>query len=337
MDNHERRQRQSNASGFAAQQHPHHQHHPSGGGPSYRQPGQQPVPVQPGAAAIQSARSIASQGAMPPSAYPPAGAAHPHGYGAAPAAAYDMPAYAAEFSQDSARPVQPQAASQQQSQQSAAGQQAQGSPQYPAMYGFQQTTPQQQPTPPTPYDAVQPYPPPRQSAAIEVLTNQFGMPPGYYVAGDGPGGPTGPTSAPVAAAALAQQQQGVQQPYAAMGYATTQSPPIGREAMVPGYAMADPAVANPVTAAAPPSTPGSQGAFGPPSAYAPQQTSELDNAYGSYANELRRTFENTHDGLLAEAGSSLIRISDWLLTNADTLGKSWSFISLTSPRSGRRH
>jgi hypothetical protein len=106
-----------------------------------------------------------------------------------------------------------------------------------------------------------------------------------------------------------------QQPYGGMGYAATQSPPIGREALVPGY-MAEPAVGG----AAPPSTPGPQGAFGAPPAYAPQP-SELDSAYGSYVNELRRTFENAHDGLLADAGSSLIRISDWLLSNADTLGE----------------
>jgi hypothetical protein len=60
----------------------------------------------------------------------------------------------------------------------------------------------------------------------------------------------------------------------------------------------------------------SQGAYGQTN-YA---AAELDNAYGQYQTELKRTFECIRDGRLADAGSSLIHISDWLLGNAEALG-----------------
>jgi len=59
----------------------------------------------------------------------------------------------------------------------------------------------------------------------------------------------------------------------------------------------------------------SQGAYGQTN-YAAQ---ELDNAYGQYQTELKRTFECIRDGRLADAGSSLVHISDWLLGNAESL------------------
>ncbi|KAK5005814.1 hypothetical protein LTR16_006278, partial [Cryomyces antarcticus] len=64
------------------------------------------------------------------------------------------------------------------------------------MYNAQHQQQQQQAHPQLPYDSAQPYHP-RQSAAIEVLSTQFGVPgvpQQYYVASDG-----GPSSAPTAA------------------------------------------------------------------------------------------------------------------------------------------
>ena len=162
---------------------------------------------------------------------------------------------------------------------------------------------QQQPTQ-SAYESVTPYQPqPRQSAAIEVLSTQFGVPQQYYASGD-----TGPTSAPAVALAA----QNVHSQYNTMSY-TTQSP-VGRETLAPAYAagMTDTAQTS------------SQAAYGQQAGYGSQQASqsaELDVAYGQYQQELRRTFESVRDGRLAEAGTSLVHISDWLLGNAEALGK----------------
>ncbi|KAE9977335.1 hypothetical protein BLS_001467 [Venturia inaequalis] len=149
---------------------------------------------------------------------------------------------------------------------------------------------QQQPSPQSPYETVQPYQPRQTAAALEVLTNQFAVPQQYYEGG--------PTSAPASAIAAQSAQ------YTPLSY-TTQSP-VGREPLTSAYAtgMAD---ANQGS---------SQGAYGQTS-YA---AAELDNAYGQYQTELKRTFECIRDGRLADAGSSLIHISDWLLGNAEALG-----------------
>lgn len=58
----------------------------------------------------------------------------------------------------------------------------------------------------------------------------------------------------------------------------------------------------------------------------PQQSdqsdqSSLGEAIGRYQRILRRTFDQTRAGRLAEAGGSLVEISEWLVTNARDLGK----------------
>jgi hypothetical protein len=58
-------------------------------------------------------------------------------------------------------------------------------------------------------------------------------------------------------------------------------------------------------------------------------TAALDDAYNQYQNALKRTFQNMRDGRLGEAGTSLLTISDWLLSNAVELGM-WK-ISLIIP------
>jgi len=158
--------------------------------------------------------------------------------------------------------------------------------------------PSQQPAAPqSPYESVQPYQP-RQSAAIEVLSTQFGVPQQYYVAGEG-----GPTSAPATAMAT----QNVPSQYPPLGY-TTQQSPVGRETIAPAYAagMNDPNQGS------------SQGAF--PQSNNAQGGSEFDTAYSQYQTELKRTFQHVRDGRLSEAGASLLTISGWLLGNAEALG-----------------
>ena len=164
--------------------------------------------------------------------------------------------------------------------------------QYPQYASQMMYSVPQQVQPQSPYDTVPQYQP-RQSAAIEVLSTQFGVPQ-YYNPGE-------PTSAP-GPATIAQQyapsqfQQPIQyQP----------STPQGRSSLQPTYpaGMAD---------------------FSQPSAPdADQQNPEAtkyDQAYNQYQEALKQTFENTRAGRLEEAGASLLEISEWLLGHAADLG-----------------
>jgi hypothetical protein len=266
MDSNDRRQRQNNPSGYASQQgliQTSPQYPAASASDRFRQ---SQLPVQSPTSAPSTARSGNIQGYT-----------YPYGEGAQ-FGGSQMNAgpmqYQAEYAQDTQRPQQPY-------------------PQYGpnVMYNVPQ---QQQASPQSPYETVQPYQP-RQSAAIEVLTNQFGVAQQYYVPGEG-----GPTSAPSSAIA----GQNVPSQYTPISY-TTQSP-VAREPLASAYA----------TGMADASQSSSQGAYGQTN-YAAQ---ELDNAYGQYQTELKRTFECIRDGRLADAGSSLVHISDWLLGNAESLG-----------------
>ncbi|KAF2395951.1 hypothetical protein EJ06DRAFT_484305 [Trichodelitschia bisporula] len=62
------------------------------------------------------------------------------------------------------------------------------------------------------------------------------------------------------------------------------------------------------------------GAVGVTSGSQGSTAAEVENAYSQYLQELRRTYEYVRDGRLAEAGTSLVQISDWLLGNAELLG-----------------
>jgi hypothetical protein len=170
-------------------------------------------------------------------------------------------------------------------------------------------------TPTSPYDgSVAPYAgqPRHQSAAIEVLSSQFGVPQQYYnVAGDAAAGTAGagaggPTSAP----GIAHQSQNVAS-YAQLGY-TTQQSPREQQLQQPNYpgGMTD-------TGAS------SSASFGyaPQAGGAPQAGSEFDTAYNQYQTELKRTFQHVRDGRLADAATLLMNISEWLLGNAEALGE----------------
>jgi hypothetical protein len=158
---------------------------------------------------------------------------------------------------------------------------------------------QQSASPQSPYETVQPsYQQPRQTAALEVLSTQFGVPvPQQYYVGEG----AGPTSVPT---------QNVPSQFSTPMSYTQQSPAVSREP----FGMTDPSQSSP------------QG-YG-------QQTDAalLDSAYSSYQTELRRTFSNILESRLVEAASSLMNLSEWLLGNAEALGKFRSVVCSMSER-----
>ncbi|MCJ1481842.1 hypothetical protein MMC06_002001 [Schaereria dolodes] len=187
--------------------------------------------------------------------------------------------YQSEYPQESPRQQQQQ-------------QQQQQFPSYSSNLLYNMT---QQPQQQSPYDPVPPYQP-RQPAAIEVLSTQFGVPQ-YYNSGE----PTS-TPGPVAlgsqyASTQFQQPISYQQP-ASLGRGTPSSSyPAG---------MAD------------------YSETGAPEVLEQQEVAQdssgYDEAYNQYQNALRQTFENTHSGRLIEAGQSLLEISGWLLGHAVELG-----------------
>ncbi|KAI5849495.1 hypothetical protein DFP73DRAFT_295952 [Morchella snyderi] len=133
--------------------------------------------------------------------------------------------------------------------------------------------------------------PPRQNAAIEVLSSQFSGASQYY--GDSP------TSAP--------HHQSSSQ-FSSPSYAQY-SPTPGR---LPHTYTSNLPELNQPTAPEPVQN---------DNEFAQQlHAAALDDAYNQYQGALKRTFQNMQDGRLGEAGTSLLTISDWLLTNAVELG-----------------
>ncbi|KAL8863377.1 MAG: hypothetical protein Q9178_000058 [Gyalolechia marmorata] len=152
----------------------------------------------------------------------------------------------------------------------------------------------QQNQPRSPYDTMPQYQP-RQSAALEVLSNQFGVPP-YYNPNEPVGG-SGHTSTP--------QQFGPSQFNQPLSY---QAPGTGRGNIPSPYAgdMAE----------YPQST-------APEVAGAEQQEQESSNVaagFNEYEEVLKETFENISRGRLTEAGGSLLQLSEWLMGNIKDLG-----------------
>ncbi|MCJ1412624.1 hypothetical protein MMC19_006721 [Ptychographa xylographoides] len=151
----------------------------------------------------------------------------------------------------------------------------------------QPQTPQQ-----SPYDSVQQFQP-RQSAAIEVLSNQFGVPQ-YYPIGDVASAP-GPSSQSYAAAPFQQS----------MAYQPTQA---SRSTLSSSYAVGAADYAQSTM----PTVLETQNAGSDDSGY--------DAAYNQYLDALRRTFQDVKDGRLIEAGQCLLEVSEWLLGHAGDLG-----------------
>lgn len=148
---------------------------------------------------------------------------------------------------------------------------------------------------PSPYDAVQQYQP-RQSAAIEVLSTQFGVPQ-YFVPGE-------PASAPGPAVHL----QHATSQFPSLSY--PQSSVAERSTLGQGYTSAS--MADMPQGGAPEQLDTTD--YG-------QEPANYDDAYNQYQNALKQTFENTRNGRVVEAGQSLLEISNWLLGHAADLGE----------------
>ena len=158
------------------------------------------------------------------------------------------------------------------------------------MYGVSQ----QQGTHQAPYDPVAQYQS-RPSIPTEALPHQL-CDPQYYNPGAG-----GSTSTPTAIPPqypTAPYQQAVQY---------TPQAELERPTVVSQYPSTEPDFTQP---AAPESADPQQ-----------RQPDRYDVFYSQYRRALRDTNENTSRGRLVEAGESLLEISEWLLGNAEGLGK----------------
>ncbi|KAL8772584.1 MAG: hypothetical protein Q9209_002245 [Squamulea sp. 1 TL-2023] len=150
----------------------------------------------------------------------------------------------------------------------------------------------QQNQPRSPYDTMPQYQP-RQSAALEVLSSQFGVP--QYYNPNEPVGGSGHTSTPQQYAP-SQFNQPIAYQASGMGRNTNPSPyPVDMAEYAQGTAA--------------------EGAE-------PQEREASDFAedYDIYQEALRDTFEHTSKVRLAEAGQSLEFISEWLLGHFKELG-----------------
>lgn len=155
------------------------------------------------------------------------------------------------------------------------------------MYNLQQQAPPQ-----SPYDPVQQYQP-RQSAAIEVLSNQFGVSP-YYNTGQ-------PSSAP--------DPVTIPQQYVPTQFQQYPPPLAGGTTLSSSYTADIAEYAQPTV---------------PDTSEQPEvaQSEGYDDAYHRYLTTLKEIFEKTRDGRLTEAGDSLLSVTSWLLGHADELGES---------------
>jgi len=157
----------------------------------------------------------------------------------------------------------------------------------------------QQAQPHSPYDAIAQYQP-RQSAAIEGLSTQFGVPQ-YFNPGQATSAP-GPASMPQHYASANFPQQ-VQYPSASLERSVAPQPyqPVMAE-----YDRPEVAAAPPEVAAAPPEE--------------SAQDTGPDARYELYQAEMRALNQNISEGRLSEAGPSLLKLSEWLLGNVVGLG-----------------
>ncbi len=164
-------------------------------------------------------------------------------------------------------------------------------PPYPSPMGYHPPPPTEQ----SPYASVTQYQP-RQSAAIEVLSNQFGVPQ-YYNPGES-------TSAPEPAPVAPQYVPADFHPpllYHPPG--TVPQATVGSN-FTPGMGEL-----------APPNAPG-------PEELGPQDPDDggSDRAYRDYQVALREAFQKTRDGQLVEAGRVLLEISEWLCESVAARG-----------------
>jgi hypothetical protein len=175
------------------------------------------------------------------------------------------------------------------------------------LYGFGQQGPA-----PGPFEVVPQYPP-RHSAAIEALSNQFAVP--QYFAPEEPS----QTGVPVGLSPYLNAQMPYNQPGPMARPSTMQPFPAN---------MTDFTPIGPTSRLDPPQHPHQQqpeGSSEPQQAVAVDDSSNLDEAYAQYRRALRSTFDDTRAGRLVEASRSLLEISEWLVANARDLGRFGSF------------
>ncbi|KAL8813107.1 MAG: hypothetical protein Q9223_000633 [Gallowayella weberi] len=154
----------------------------------------------------------------------------------------------------------------------------------------------QQNQPRSPYEAVPQYQP-RQSAALEVLSNQFGVSQ-YYNPHEAMGA-LGHTSTP--------QQYAPSQFNQSISY---QTPGAGRSTIASPYPVGMTEYAQGTAQEGPPDMAEQQ----------EEESANLADEYNNYQEALKATFEKTSKGRLIEAGRSLLEISEWLLGHTKELG-----------------
>ena len=164
-------------------------------------------------------------------------------------------------------------------------------PQYQSqmMYNVAQQPPQQ-----SPYQPVGQYQP-RQSAAVEVLSSQFGMPQQYYNQSD-VSTVSGSTVIPQGYQTAAYQQS--------MQYNAPSA--LGRSTLASSYPTTAPDY--------------SQAGSSEEQAQPEQEPDTRAEQFVNYQRALRETNESTSRGRLIEAAVSLEKLSEWLLTHAAGLG-----------------
>ena len=148
---------------------------------------------------------------------------------------------------------------------------------------------------PSGYESVAQYQSRRPATAIEVLSSQLGVPQ-YYNTSE-----ASTTSAPIpqAYSSTPFQQQVPYQQSSQRGRAANISPYQGT---VSDYAQLG--MSNVVD-----------------QQNTPQEHESTDDAYSTYLDTLKRTYQDAYDGKLVEAGQRLLELSEWLLGHADDLGK----------------
>ncbi len=186
--------------------------------------------------------------------------------------------YQASFSPEAARMQQPGQISPQQY------------PQYQGqvLYNIAQPAPSQ-----LPYDPIPQYQQ-RHSAAVEVLSNQFGVSQ-YYASGE-------PASSVPAAQAH---------------FVASQNEPMRYPPQTPGRR---PSVQQPYDVEM------DYSPMGPPSSQEQQQVvpaaENMEEAYNRYQHQLKMAYEAISAARLAEAGEGVMNLSRWLLSNVAKLGES---------------
>lgn len=156
------------------------------------------------------------------------------------------------------------------------------------------------------YEVVPQYPGPgaRQSAAIEALSSQFGVPQ-YFP----PTEPAGSTVQSVVSPYLTPQQLSSAYNQGPIGRSNAQPFPASMADFTPSVQQHQHQQQSPPQAQAQSHQP------------VGSESLNVSEAYGQFQQALRGTFGHARSGRLVEASRSLLEISEWLVSNARELGK----------------